>query len=338
MRCAATLLFSLLASLAFAGEPTPPPPQPEPEIAPTPPNVVTEAERARIESMLQKYASMKLKGLALKEQFRRRLIRPKGPDGEPIEQSADDGPHELGFQAAVPDADDAVELHLKSAEALGPRRYRLVLELTIPLESIGGYYRFSAGDAAGVPGIVPAVGWRIDGVSARVQILATLDLAWKMLENGNIGLYPGGFLDPDATDEERAAARLIEALRVETREIDLSRINVVGINGLRTFYRDGRPVGGGRLLQFVDGAAQRIQLETLIEGGINQAVRRNEPQLLEGINASLQSALPETQLQVTSFIEKLAIQANLPGKRPPADRKPPKPPPKTEPRPGPREI
>lgn len=333
---AATALCCLTASFCLAAGPTPPPPTPQPE--PAPADAAAEAERARIESMLQKYAAMKLKGLALKEQFRRRLIRPKGPDGEPIEQPADDGPHELGFQAAVPDADDAVELRLESAEALGPRRYRLVLGLAIPFESIGGYYRFSAGEAAGAPGLVPAIGWRIDGVSAKVQILATLDLAWKMLDNGNIGVYPGGFLDPDATEEERAAARLIEGLRVEAKDLDLSRINVVGINGLRTFYRDGRPVGGGRLLRFVDGAAQQIQLETLIEGGINQAIRTNEPKLLEGINASLQSELPETQIQVTNFLEKLAIQANLPGKRPPAQRKDPKPPARPEPKPGPREI
>ncbi len=53
----------------------------------------------------------------------------------------------------------------------------------------------------------------------------------------------------------------------------------------------------------------------MIENGFNNAIRSNEPQILEGINGALQAELPKSQIEVTNFIEKLAIQANLPGKK-----------------------
>jgi hypothetical protein len=274
-------------------------------------------ERQRIEAMFQMGANRDLKGKVLEETFRPKRIR-RNPDplGEPLEPAVEEpGPHEFGFRASLPNEDNAIAIHLDSAEPLGPKRYRLKVRVFIPFDTIGGHYKL---DSPTLP-----IGWRIDQVLANVEVAVQLDVGWKLLENGNVGIFPGAFVDPDVPEEEKKTATLIEDLQVEVQNLDLSRINVDGINGRRTFYRDGQPVGRG-LVRFIKGAAEQVQLNTIIEGGVNQAIRSREADLLAGINGTLQAELPETQIQITKLLDKIAFQANLKGKDRPS--KPPAPP------------
>lgn len=300
-------LIQLSLAWAFAtpaqAAPAPPNPMPESSVSATDP---ADKERQRIESMFQLGANRDLKGKVLEETFRPTRVRESdNPLAAPQEEP---GPHEFGFRAALPDRDNAVVVHLDSAAAIGPKRYRLNVRVLIPFESMGGYYKLRTP-------VLP-IGWRIDQVLADVEVAVQLDLGWKQLDNGNIGIYPGAFVDPDVPEEDKKNATFIEDLRVKVQRLDLSRINVDGINGRRTFYRDGRPIGRG-MIRFIDGAAERIQLNTIIEGGVNQAIRANEANLLAGINRSIQAELPETQFQITKWMDKLAFQANLQGKKQP---------------------
>lgn len=299
---------------------TPSPPSPAKEG-----EAVTDAERGRIEAMLSRFAGMKLKGQSFEQTFRTHL---PGPDPDSIDDQkssapaqtqppANEGPHEFGFRATLPSDEKVFVTKLLSAETLGPKRYRLALELTVPFESIGGYYRFDGGGFLPVP-----VGWRIDQLQATAVVHATIDFAWKQLPSGNIGVYPGGFLDTDLTEEERKEAKLLEDLSIDVTNLDLSHINLEGINGRRVFVRDGQGMGRGGLLRMALASGQREQIEQMIAGGLNNFIRSNQEKLLGGLNSAFQTALPETQLQITGFVEKLAVQANLSGKKGTPPKKP----------------
>ena len=304
-------------------KPTPPPPAPAKVGDP-----VTDAERARIETMLTRFAGMKLKGQSIEQTFRTHLGKPN--EQAPVVANAapeSEGPHEFGFRATLPTDEKVFITKVLSAETLGPKRYRLVLELTVPFESLGGYYRFDGGGFLPMP-----VGWRIDQLKATAKVTATLDFAWKQLPTGNIGIYPGGFLDTSLSEEEQKEAKLLEELQIDVADLDLSRINLEGINGRRVFVRDGVGVGRGGLLRMALASGQREQIEQMIVGGLNGFIRSNQEKLLTGLNGAFQTALPESQLQITSFVEKLAVQANLSGKKPtpPKKSEPEKLPKKTE--------
>lgn len=305
------LSFAVVIAVA-AQTAAPPPPKPMPDGA-APAVDPADKDRQRIESMFQMGANRDLKGKVLEETFRPNRVR-ENPDplAEPVEEP---GPHEFGFRAALPTEDNAIAIHLDSAEPLGPKRYRLNVRVFIPFDSIGGHYKL---DTPAIP-----IGWKIDQVLANVEVSVQLDLGWKLLENGNVGIFPGAFVDPDVPEEEKKAATLIEAIQVDVQNLDLSKINLDGINGRRTFYRDGQPVGRG-LVRFLKGAAEQVQLNTIIEGGLNKAIRSREADLLVGINSTLQAELPETQIQITKLLDKIAFQANLRGKDRPS--KPPAPP------------
>jgi hypothetical protein len=320
MSIAVELLVAFLLQLENVPAETPLPAEPAPLAAQS----VAEPERARLETMFSKFVGMKLKGKSFEQTFRRRLLQPEPAAPFPDElatppPSDGEGPHTFGFRAALPSEEKDFTVRLIGAEILGPRRYRLALEVSLPLPSIGGYYAFDGNGRIGLP-----IGWRADQISARVAVSAVLDLGWKNLASGAIGIYAGGFIDESLTQEERQSARLIEDLRIDLDGLDLSLLNLEGINGRRIFVRNGVGVGRGGLLRRALGTGQREQIESMIAGGVNNLIRQNEVKLLEGINAALQAELPETQIQVTSFIEKLAIQANLAGKK--IDTlKPPKP-------------
>ncbi|MBX9654023.1 hypothetical protein K2Y11_10445 [bacterium] len=294
------------------------PPEPSTPLPPSPAKegeTVTDAEKGRIEAMLSRFAGMKLKGQSFEQTFRTHLPGPGAEDQKPSEQAQDpppanEGPHEFGFRATLPSDEKVFVTKLLSAETLGPKRYRLALELTVPFESIGGYYRFDGGGFLPVP-----VGWRIDQLKATAVVHATIDFAWKQLPSGNIGIYPGGFLDNDLTEEERKQAKLLEDLQIDVTNLDLSHINLEGINGRRVFIRDGQGMGRGGLLRMALASGQREQIEQMIAGGMNNFIRSNQENLLGGLNNAFQTTLPETQLQITSFVEKLAVQANLSGKK-----------------------
>lgn len=318
----ASFLLSIAATCLFPAQlpPEEKVPTATPEPAPVTGEAVTDAERGRIEAMLQKYAASKLKGQKVDQQFRLRLVKETDPEtGEPVPDDGA-GPHEFGFHAVLPETPDAFEVKLLGAEVLGPKRYRLALTVTVPFDNLGGHYKFDG--AAGILG--SALGWIIDQISAKVQVYAVLDIGWKNLDNGALGLYPGGALDESLTEEERRSAPLFEDLRIDADNVDLSRVNLEGINRRRVFVQNGEAVGRGGLLRAL-GPGGRQRIEQMIEGGLNQAIRQNEPRFIEGINQMMQEQLPDTQIQVTSFIEKLAIQANLPGRKVARPPEPPKP-------------
>lgn len=284
----------------------------EPTTTPSPPvkegEPVTEAERTRIETMLEKYAQQKLKGLSLDRRFRKRLMPLNDPGtAEPL--SDETSPHEVGFHAKLADS-VPVELTLEGAEVLGPKRYRLATRIKVPVESAGGFYKFDGN----IPVIRRPIGWIVEKINVDIEVFAILDVAWKSLPTGNIGIYPGGFLDESLTPEQQAKAPLFEDLQVDVKRMDLSKLYMDGING-KPMVREGTGVGRGGLLRLLLGEGQREQIESMIENGFNNAIRSNEPQILEGINGALQAELPKSQIEVTNFIEKLAIQANLPGKK-----------------------
>jgi hypothetical protein len=305
--------ISLLVLLAVPPtEEVPLPPQPNPPDATSPPvkegEPVSEAERSRIEAMLSKYAQQKLKGLAIDRRFRKRLIPVDDPAAtEP--PSDETSPHEVGFHAKLAD-DVPVTLTLDGAEVLGPRRYRLAVRLRLPVQSAGGFYKFDGQ----IPVLRRPIGWIVDKINVEIEVYALLDVGWKTLESGSIGIFPGGFLDDTLSAEQQGKAPLFEDLRVDVVKMDLSQLDMDGING-KPMVRAGVGVGRGGLLRLLLGPGQREQIEAMIENGFNNAIRSNEPQVLAGINAALQAELPKSQIEVTNFIEKLAIQANLPGKK-----------------------
>jgi hypothetical protein len=307
----ATLLLLALATWTQDLQPLPPEPNP-PDSTTSPPPVkegepVTDAERTRIQAMLEKYAQQKLKGIAIDRRFRKRLMPLNDPSVEPLPDET--SPHEVGFHAKLADS-LPVKFTLDGAEVLGPRRYRLATRLLVPVESAGGFYKFDGN----IPVIRRPIGWIVENINVDIEVVAILDVAWKTLESGNIGIYPGGFLDDTLTKEQQAKAPLFEDLRVDVKRMDLSKLDMDGING-KPMVRAGTGVGRGGLLRLLLGPGQREQIEAMIENGFNNAIRNNEPQILEGINTALQAELPKSQIEVTNFIEKLAIQANLPGKK-----------------------
>jgi hypothetical protein len=304
---------ALVLSLLVAGTsqqvvPVPPEPTPPPSPAIKEGEAVSEADRNRIQTMLEKYAQQKLKGVAVDKKFRKRLMPINDPaSAHPL--SDETSPHEVGFHAKLAET-LPVKLTLVGAEILGPKRYRLATRLTVPVESAGGFYKFDGN----VPIIRRPVGWIVDHINVDIEVYAVLDVGWKTLPSGNLGIYPGGFIDESLTPEEQKKAPLFEDLQVDVKRMDLSALDMDGING-KPMVRAGTGVGRGGLLRLLLGPGQREQIESMIENGFNNAIRSNEAQILEGINSSLQSELPKSQIEVTNFIEKLAIQANLPGKK-----------------------
>ncbi len=147
--------------------------------------------------MLEKYAQQKLKGLSLDRRFRKRLMPLNDPGtAEPL--SDETSPHEVGFHAKLADS-VPVELTLEGAEVLGPKRYRLATRIKVPVESAGGFYKFDGN----IPVIRRPIGWIVEKINVDIEVFAILDVAWKSLPTGNIGIYPGGFLDESLTPSSR---------------------------------------------------------------------------------------------------------------------------------------